>query len=370
VTQQIINVGAAINDGTGDPARTAFTKSNNNFTELYAVRPAPFDALAYNGMQINGSMEVSQERGATATTTTATYVVDGFRVDFNAPGMSAAQSTNAPPGFVNSIMYTVGTATPSLGTTDICRFLHRIEGYRFSRLAFGTAAAQPLTIGFWTRIHRPGMYSGSLRNGALNRSYAFAFTQNVADAWEYKVVTIPGDTTGTWTTDNSVGASLGFVMAVGSSGQTAANVWTAGSFAGVTGTTNGVAATTDTFQITGVVILPGSDAPSAACSPFIMRPYNQELQTCQRYFWAGRGVMGIRGYGSIVAATMSTPVSMRAVPTVTKIGTWSTSNAGQPGFLINGPDSIYIYTTVSAPPGEGVCVADSLSLGLNADARL
>jgi hypothetical protein len=36
VTQQIINVGSAINDGTGDPARTAFTKSNDNFTELYA----------------------------------------------------------------------------------------------------------------------------------------------------------------------------------------------------------------------------------------------------------------------------------------------------------------------------------------------
>jgi len=36
VTQQIINVGSAISDGTGDPARTAFTKSNDNFTELYA----------------------------------------------------------------------------------------------------------------------------------------------------------------------------------------------------------------------------------------------------------------------------------------------------------------------------------------------
>jgi hypothetical protein len=35
VTQQIINVGAAINDGTGDPARTAYTKCNDNFTELY-----------------------------------------------------------------------------------------------------------------------------------------------------------------------------------------------------------------------------------------------------------------------------------------------------------------------------------------------
>lgn len=36
MTQQIINVGSAPNDGLGDPIRTAFIKTNENFTELYA----------------------------------------------------------------------------------------------------------------------------------------------------------------------------------------------------------------------------------------------------------------------------------------------------------------------------------------------
>jgi hypothetical protein len=36
MAQQEINVGAAPNDGTGDPLRTAYIKTNNNFTELYA----------------------------------------------------------------------------------------------------------------------------------------------------------------------------------------------------------------------------------------------------------------------------------------------------------------------------------------------
>ncbi|WP_151777154.1 phage tail fiber protein [Acinetobacter brisouii] len=35
MTKQTINVGNAANDGTGDPARTAFTKANQNFKELY-----------------------------------------------------------------------------------------------------------------------------------------------------------------------------------------------------------------------------------------------------------------------------------------------------------------------------------------------
>ena len=37
MTQQVINIGSVPNDGTGDPLRTAFQKSNGNFTELYTL---------------------------------------------------------------------------------------------------------------------------------------------------------------------------------------------------------------------------------------------------------------------------------------------------------------------------------------------
>jgi hypothetical protein len=36
MAQQVINVGGTANDGSGDPLRTAFTKANQNFAELYA----------------------------------------------------------------------------------------------------------------------------------------------------------------------------------------------------------------------------------------------------------------------------------------------------------------------------------------------
>ena len=35
MTKQVISIGTAANDGTGDPIRTAFTKINANFTERY-----------------------------------------------------------------------------------------------------------------------------------------------------------------------------------------------------------------------------------------------------------------------------------------------------------------------------------------------
>ena len=37
MTQQTINLGSGANSGNGDPLRTAFTKVNANFTELYAA---------------------------------------------------------------------------------------------------------------------------------------------------------------------------------------------------------------------------------------------------------------------------------------------------------------------------------------------
>jgi hypothetical protein len=36
MTQQVINVGSVADDGTGDDLRSAFVKTNANFTELYA----------------------------------------------------------------------------------------------------------------------------------------------------------------------------------------------------------------------------------------------------------------------------------------------------------------------------------------------
>lgn len=36
MAREVINVGSVPNDGTGDPIRTAYTKCNNNFGELYS----------------------------------------------------------------------------------------------------------------------------------------------------------------------------------------------------------------------------------------------------------------------------------------------------------------------------------------------
>ena len=263
-------------------AQDAQARSN-----IYA---APFDALAYSGMQINGSMEVSQERGITPTATSNSHICDGWKFLFAGTTLAMTGAIQTPytlfPGF-NSVLYTtVSVAQASIGADDFAMLHHNIEGYRVSRLAWGTAAARPITIAFWSAHTRTGLYSVAVRNADDNRSYVFTYTHNGSVSPQYNVVTIPGCPDGTWKTDNNAGIRLVFAIAMGSNSTTSStNTWLTGTGkSAATGQINGVAATTDVFRITGVVVLPGIEAPSAERSPLIMRPFDQELATCQRYW--------------------------------------------------------------------------------------
>ena len=62
MAQEIINVGPAPNDGLGDPLRTAFTKTNNNFTQLFATAGITGIANGTSNVQIpvaNGNVTIS-----------------------------------------------------------------------------------------------------------------------------------------------------------------------------------------------------------------------------------------------------------------------------------------------------------------------
>jgi hypothetical protein len=81
MAQEIINVGAAPNDGQGDPIRTAFTKCNDNFTELYTSGGGASNTIS-NGNSVvqistangNISMSVSGTANVAVITTTGITV--------------------------------------------------------------------------------------------------------------------------------------------------------------------------------------------------------------------------------------------------------------------------------------------------------
>jgi hypothetical protein len=107
---------------------------------------------------------------------------------------------------------------------------------------------------------------------------------SAVDTWEFKTVTVAGDTSGTWLTDSGIGLSLNICIAGGSSRLGTAGAWAGSDYSGATSTTNGVAATSDTFQITGLIVLPGIELPASDRAPLIMRPFDHEVDACKRYY--------------------------------------------------------------------------------------
>jgi hypothetical protein len=269
---------------------------------------------------INGDMRIDQRNAGAAVTTSAAFPVDRFQAVNNTDGaFSAQRDTSAPAGsgFVNSLKFTTTTADASLTGSQAYVLVQRIEGTNIADLMWGTASARTVTLSFWVRSSLTGTFGGSLRNSGVNRAYPFTYSISVADTWEYKTVTIPGDTTGTWLTDTNNGISLAFGLGVGPDRSGTAGAWTAaGDFITTTGAVSVIGTLNATWYVTGVQFETGSVA-----TPFERRPYGTELMLCQRYYYRMKatGVNAFFGTGLVDTTTNALfittfPVSMRTAP--------------------------------------------------------
>jgi hypothetical protein len=214
-------------------------------------------------------------------TTTGAYPVDRFYIQNATDGaVSAQQDSSAPAGFVNSVKITATTADGTLTTTQNLQFIQAVEGVNVSDLAWGTANAKTVTLSFWVRSSLTGTFGGSLRDSAINRSYPFSYSISVADTWEYKTVTIAGDTSGTWLTTTGVGIYVNFGLGVGPDRSGTAGAWAGANYIAPTGAVSVIGTLNATWFITGVQLEVGSVA-----TPFERRPYGTELALCQRYYY-------------------------------------------------------------------------------------
>jgi hypothetical protein len=288
------------------------------------------NGVAMRNRIINGAMTLSQRNGTSAVTIDGafSYTLDRFACQDNTDGSyTVAQSSVAPAGFTNSLLVTITGTDSSLTTTQFGRIVQRIESFNTADLGWGTANAKTVTLSFWVRSSVTGTFSGTLVNNDGNRIYAFTYTINAADTFEYKTITIAGDTTGTWTTNNTTGIELNLSIGAGPDRTVAAGSWGTSLAYAATGQTNLFATSGATFYITGVQLEVGTQATS-----FEYRQYGTELNLCQRYYQksyplatlpgasvgdsAIQNSWGTAGSG-ICGNAVVLPVSMRASPTLT-----------------------------------------------------
>jgi hypothetical protein len=321
---------------------------------------------------INGAMQISQRNGTSSVTpTNAEYTLDRWKA-FNSQSSKFTVQQDAggvtpPAGFTDYLGIT-STASTTVGAGDFFFIDQRIEGFNVSDLGFGTANAQPITISFWVRSSLTGTFTGGLVNSANSRGYGFTYVISATNTWEQKSVTIAGDTTGTWLTNNGVGLTLIFGFGCGATFTTPTNgSWQGGNyFAGGSGGTSVVGTNGATFYITGVQLEKGSTATS-----FDYRPYGTELLLCQRYCEVVKP-SGATNYANLaVGQCISTTgasavyfyqVAKRSQPTVTysSANTFSVTSS-------TGPD--IVCTTVNTDRSDvtalsiNIVVASGLSAG-------
>jgi hypothetical protein len=277
---------------------------------------------------INGDMRIDQRNAGAAVTANAAYPVDRFLINNDTTGAySGQQDSSAPAGFVNSVKFTTTTADTSIAASEICFVRQFIEGTNVSDLAWGTASAKSVTLSFWVRSSLTGSFSGAIANDGYNRSYPFLYTISVADTWEYKTVTIPGDTTGTWLTTTGIGLRIYWNFGTGTDNTGTAGSWVGAGNVGADSTVSVIGTLNATWYITGVQLEVGSVA-----TPFERRPFGAELALCQRYYQKSYDTnSAVPVVNSVVGSTggykdrtsdtsfLSTrfKVEMRATPTVT-----------------------------------------------------
>ncbi len=276
---------------------------------------------------INGDMRINQ-RGNYSTTVNSTSVTPAIdrwlgRGKGSAGVFNILATDEVSNGFTNHVVLDVTTASTPSGT-DSYRFQQMIEGYNIARLNWGTANAKSITLSFWAKSTLTGTFGGSVANGDYNRFNPFSYTISAANTWEYKTVTIAGDTSGTWRTDNNLGLRLNFSLGAGSSRLGTAGTWTSSVLEGVTGQTNHIATNGSNLRITGVQVEEGTSA-----TDFEHLQYGQQMQLCQRYFYSLGGAAfyeffahGMYVNTAVVLLRVELPVKMRSAPTLATTGTF------------------------------------------------
>ena len=288
-------------------------------------------ALSNRNLVINGAMQVSQRTTSTTGVTAGAYLAcDRWRLNVGSLATwTIEQSTDTPNGFSNSFKATCTTADASPASSDALQLYQRVEAQNLQHLAFGTSDAKAFTVSFYIKSNKTGSATLSMyQPDNSNKQFSTSYTVNSANTWEYKTITIPGDTAGLFNNDSGLGLALEWWLNSGSdfTGGSHSTSWTTFDSTNRNASNFGLGgAVNDYFQITGVQLEVGSVA-----TPFEHRSYGDELSRCQRYYFAidVAIVLGMNRTGGYKSGLIYFPTTMRADPTTsyTTAGSYTLRN--------------------------------------------
>lgn len=304
---------------------------------------------------INGAMQVSQENGTSLLNIVSgpmQFPVDQFAYQTNTGAYSVQQvAVSTPSGSPNRARATVTTADAAVGASDLAWIIQKIEGLRVADLGFGSSSAKTVTVRFGVKAPA-GTYSFAIINNAVNRSYIseYVIASGEANTDVVRSITIPGDKTGTWLSNNGAGFEIRWGLMAGTTFQQAAGAWGTVNAVGSPNQFNFMGTVGNVFELFDVGLYEGNAAPV-----FVVPDYASELALCKRYWqpclftWGGNTTAT-----GLYRTDAQFSVEMRAAPTAT--------SAVQNGI---GNGGFNARTFVGSTPRTGACQA-SASATVNA----
>ena len=301
---------------------------------------------------VNGAMTVDQRN---QTTTATGYTVDRFAIaksNFDELVIAITQDTDNPSGngFAHSLKLAVTTAESAIAADELLYLDTRFEGQNIQHLCYGTSSAKSLTLSFWVKSPLAGKHSVNFYQSTPVRSNLQSYTVSSANTWEYKTITIDGDTSGNIANDTTAEIFLFWPLAGGSdyhgTPHTGWGAYTATDDFMFSDQVN-LAGQTGNFFLTGVQLEIGDVATA-----FEHEDYGTTLAKCQRYYQINYaswyGVAAASGY--FVSSNITYKPDLRANPTLAQVS-FSSGSGGR--FTATAATSSTINgTTIYANPGS------------------
>ncbi len=281
-------------------------------------------ALSNRNLIINGAMQVAQ-RG-TSSTTSGLETVDRFLNTFGTAAVTQTQDSTVPSGEGFSHSYKQECTTASSATSAFFAIAYNVEAQDIRNSGWDyTSSNSSVTLSFYARSSVAGTYMASLRtDDGTAYNIASQYTLE-ANTWKRVILTFPGNSNLTINNDTGIGLKVFPMLELGSdyTAGSSFDAWAAHSSGTQSPDANILFHDTAnaTFFITGIQLEVGEQA-----TPFEHRLFADELQRCQRYFFAQQAIDGedyyAFGFGAAEAAgtfrgLSSFPVTMRVEPSLT-----------------------------------------------------
>ena len=192
---------------------------------LSKIRSESIEDTAIHGQRnliINGAYQVFQ-RASSATTATTTYSTADRWVIYEATdGSMTTEKSSDHPISGSSLKAQVTGADTSIAAGQFAYIYQNIEAQNLQHLSYGTSSAKTLTLSFFVKSSKTGVYTINL-DKQDNTGFIFVaeYTISSANTWEKKTITITPDSNiqasgGAIDNDTGTGLSLGFGLVWGS----------------------------------------------------------------------------------------------------------------------------------------------------------